>query len=151
LRLLSIHLKSGCWDDPLDTRSGPCHIIARQLPVLEGWIDARARERTPFAVLGDFNRRFEPPDAFWPEIDDGHPAGAGPTDAVAGTRRRCGTGESPLFVDPLLSGPRAAPGLDPAPPHQLVFAPQAARHKRPLSDHCPIGVTLALPAPAARR
>ena len=55
--------------------------------MLESWIDARAAEGVPFAVLGDFNRRFDrefPPSrdaggrivALWPEIDDGEPAGA---------------------------------------------------------------------------
>jgi endonuclease/exonuclease/phosphatase family metal-dependent hydrolase len=84
LRLLAVHLKSGCNRDPLTTRSDPCMILQRQVPVLEEWIDERASEGVPFAVLGDFNRRFDREFApgrdragqivaMWPEIDDGEP------------------------------------------------------------------------------
>jgi len=87
IRLLSVHLKSGCNRDPLTADSDNCRTLQRQVPVLESWIDARAAEGVPFAVLGDFNRRFDrefPPSrdaggrivALWPEIDDGEPAGA---------------------------------------------------------------------------
>jgi len=84
IRLLSVHLKSGCNRDPLTADSDNCRMLQRQVPVLEAWIDARAGEGVPFAVLGDFNRRFDrefAPSrdtrgqivAMWPEIDDGQP------------------------------------------------------------------------------
>lgn len=84
IRLLAVHLKSGCNRDPLTRREGACRTLQRQVPVLEKWIDARAREQRPFAVLGDFNRRFDrefAPSrdprgniiAMWYEIDDGDP------------------------------------------------------------------------------
>jgi endonuclease/exonuclease/phosphatase family metal-dependent hydrolase len=148
LRLLSLHLKTGCWDDALETDSGPCRILARQLPVLEGWIDARAREGMPFAVLGDFNRRFEAPDRFWPEIDDGDPPGARLTDAVAGVESRCWNGEFPRFVDHLVFGALASSWIETGSLRQVIFDPADARHKRTLSDHCPLAVTLDLPAGA---
>jgi endonuclease/exonuclease/phosphatase family metal-dependent hydrolase len=151
LRILSLHLKTGCWDDALDTDSGPCRILARQLPVLEDWIDARAREGTPFAVLGDFNRRFEAPDRFWPEIDDGDPPGARLTDAVAGVESRCWNGEYPRFVDHLVFGALASAWIAPGSLRQMLFDPGDAHHKRTLSDHCPVAVTLDLPAPAIPR
>jgi endonuclease/exonuclease/phosphatase family metal-dependent hydrolase len=150
LRLLSLHLKTGCWDDALETASEPCRILVRQLPVLEDWIDARAREGAPFAVLGDFNRRFEPPDQFWPEIDDGDPPGVRLTDAVAGVTSRCWNGEYPRFVDHLVFGAVAAAWIEPGSLHQLVFDPSDARHKRTLSDHCPVAVTVDLPAGGSR-
>jgi endonuclease/exonuclease/phosphatase family metal-dependent hydrolase len=150
LRLLSLHLKTGCWDDALETDSGPCRILARQLPVLEDWIDARARAGTPFAVLGDFNRRFEPPDRFWQEIDDGDPPGARLTDAVAGVESRCWNAEYPRFVDHLVFGALAAAWIETGSLRQTLFDPADARHKRTLSDHCPLAVTLDLPAGASR-
>lgn len=84
LRLLAVHLKSGCNRDPLTRREGACRTLQRQVPVLERWIDARAAERQPFAVLGDFNRRFDQESApardargnivaMWYELDDGDP------------------------------------------------------------------------------
>ncbi len=87
VRLLAVHLKSGCNRDLLNDPRPDCRILQRQVPVLEQWIDERARAGDAFAVIGDFNRRFdressEPRDAFgkikqmWAEIDDGRPAEA---------------------------------------------------------------------------
>ncbi|MGH8249442.1 MAG: endonuclease/exonuclease/phosphatase family protein [Steroidobacteraceae bacterium] len=87
LRLLSVHLKSGCNRDPLTADRPDCQVLRQQVPVLEQWIDRRARAGSAFAVIGDFNRRFDreskqPRDAsgriaaMWPEIDDGDPADA---------------------------------------------------------------------------
>ena len=84
VRLLAVHLKSGCNRDPLTADSDNCRVLQRQVPVLEAWIDARAAEGVPFAVLGDFNRRFDREFApgrdgrgrivaMWPELDDGQP------------------------------------------------------------------------------
>jgi endonuclease/exonuclease/phosphatase family metal-dependent hydrolase len=87
LRLLGVHLKSSCNRDPLTDPRPDCRVLQEQVPVLEAWIDARAREGKAFAVLGDFNRRFDRERdtardarnrivAMWPEIDDGEPAEA---------------------------------------------------------------------------
>ena len=84
VRLLAVHLKSGCNRDPLTRNSEECRMLQQQVPVLEAWIDARAEERQLFAVLGDFNRRFDREFApgrdrggrivaMWPELDDGEP------------------------------------------------------------------------------
>jgi hypothetical protein len=84
MRLLTLHLKSGCNRDPLTRHRDACRKLQAQVPVLESWIDARAAEGVPFAVLGDFNRRFDREFApgrthsgqiiaLWPEIDDGDP------------------------------------------------------------------------------
>jgi endonuclease/exonuclease/phosphatase family metal-dependent hydrolase len=95
IRLLAVHLKSACNRDPLTNPREDCRVLQQQVPVLEAWIDRRAREGTPFAVLGDFNRRFDRERgaardargrilALWPEIDDGEPAQADLLDAGAG-------------------------------------------------------------------
>ncbi len=94
VRLLAVHLKSGCNRDPLTFPREDCRMLQRQVPILEAWIDRRARAGSAFAVVGDFNRRFDREskparDAFdkiaamWPEIDDGQPAGADLLDAGA--------------------------------------------------------------------
>lgn len=94
VRLLAVHLKSACNRDPLNTPRADCRTLQQQVPVLEDWIDRRARVGDAFAVIGDFNRRFDGEsrkarDAFgkiaamWPEIDDGEPAGADLLDAGA--------------------------------------------------------------------
>ena len=87
VRLLAVHLKSACHRDLLTSVREDCRILQQQVPVLEKWIDERARVGDAFAVIGDFNRRFDHEskkarDAFgkiaamWPEIDDGEPAEA---------------------------------------------------------------------------
>lgn len=124
LRLLAVHLKAGCAWDPLTARRQPCEILARQVPELEAWIDARAREGVPFMVVGDFNRqlgREQGPArdeagrsvAVWPEIDDGDPPGARLTNAGAGLRPvSCRPGEQPRPpIDHLVLGEKAAAAL----------------------------------------
>jgi 5'-nucleotidase (lipoprotein e(P4) family) len=67
VRLLSVHLKSGCFDRPLSDRSNPvCARLQSQVPVPARWVAARQAAGEAFAILGDFNRRLE--------IDAGLPA-----------------------------------------------------------------------------
>jgi endonuclease/exonuclease/phosphatase family metal-dependent hydrolase len=87
IRLLNVHLKSACNSDPLSESRDACQTLQRQVPILEDWIDRRARAGNAFAVIGDFNRRFDieretarnaqgQTVAIWPEINDGDPPGA---------------------------------------------------------------------------
>jgi endonuclease/exonuclease/phosphatase family metal-dependent hydrolase len=79
LRLLDVHLKSGCNNGNLVApNSEACDTLARQRAPLEAWVDEAAREGIPFLILGDFNRRFDlhgPNDHLWGELDDGFPSG----------------------------------------------------------------------------
>ncbi len=59
MRLLAVHLKASCNRDPLTAGSDDCRLLQRQVPVLEDWIDRRARANEAFGVIGDFNRRFD--------------------------------------------------------------------------------------------
>ncbi|ACY14856.1 endonuclease/exonuclease/phosphatase family protein [Haliangium ochraceum] len=142
LRLLALHLKSGCFDDSLRKRSNACRKLSRQLPQLEGWIDARAREGVPFAVLGDFNRRMNARDALWREIDDAEPAAADLTLVTEGQRSRCWKGKYPRFIDHIALDLHASAWLVPNSFEQLVYSDSDTAHARALSDHCPISVRL---------
>ena len=65
LRLLSVHLKSGCWgmeQDEDEVRDETCGVLYDQLGVLKDWGDARRGEAEDFIILGDFNRRLAIPD-----------------------------------------------------------------------------------------
>ena len=60
LRLLSVHLATGCWgerndNDPRDERD--CTVLRAQIDQLKTWADARRAEGSAFVILGDFNRR----------------------------------------------------------------------------------------------
>ncbi len=64
LRLLSVHLKSGCWGEPQDRdnkRRETCMTLRSQIENLRAWADARRAEGTAFLILGDFNRRLALP------------------------------------------------------------------------------------------
>lgn len=74
IRLLSVHLKSGCSSGD---RNEACPVLFEQVPVLERWIDERAEEEVRFAILGDFNRRLAMlNDVVWADWDDDAPAHA---------------------------------------------------------------------------
>lgn len=128
LRLLAVHLKSGCAAG----RDGDaCAILDRQTVVMEQWIDARARERVPFAVVGDFNRRLGlPGDRLWTEIDDGKPSGADLALAAGSRAPRCDP-RFTSFIDHIVLDRRAA--------HRLRgFEEPTYDTGGRLSDHCPI-------------
>jgi hypothetical protein len=70
-----VHRKSGCFDNA--TPSSARATLVRQVPVLEGWIDAAAQGLTLCIGLGDFNLRLtQPNDWVWAELDDGEPVNA---------------------------------------------------------------------------
>lgn len=153
IRLLGVHLKSACNRDPLTDPRDDCRVLQEQVPVLEVWIDKRAREGVPFAVVGDFNRRFDRErdaarDArnrivsMWPEIDDGEPAEADLLSAGADHGPvGCNTGHGARMpIDHIVLGRRLA--------RRLVagsFRPwdyPGGAHRWP--DHCVISVELQL-------
>ena len=127
LRLLVVHLKSGC---SAGQSNEACPTLFAQIPLLEDWIDARANAGERFAVLGDFNRRLAlAQDQIWADLDDGAPTdlslAAG--DAGAGCDPRY-----PAFIDHIIV---------PAPPQGVV---QNFREwiydDAHLSDHCPVSI-----------
>ena len=64
LRLLSVHLRTGCWSAKQDGDGGRaegCATLRGQMLRLRAWADARRAEGTPFVILGDFNRRLAVP------------------------------------------------------------------------------------------
>jgi endonuclease/exonuclease/phosphatase family metal-dependent hydrolase len=157
MRLLSVHLKSGCHRDPLTSDWPACATLAEQVPVLEAWIDARARERMPFAVLGDFNRRFADErsrardragrlQAMWPELDDADPPEADLTNATRKRRgARCSPGDGhEVAIDHIVLSRSAAQWLVPGSVQRIAYSGADARRFR-LSDHCPVAVTIDLP------
>jgi len=150
MRLLAVHLKASCNRDPLTTQRDDCRLLQRQVPVLEEWIDSRARAKESFGVIGDFNRRFDRERvaardaagaivALWPEIDDGDPAGAdlvnpGETHGALGCAN--GHGER-MPIDYLILGERLAGRLVPGSFRAWAY-PAGGRWP----DHCVISVEL---------
>jgi endonuclease/exonuclease/phosphatase family metal-dependent hydrolase len=131
VRLLSVHLKSGC---NAGAEREACPVLFQQVPVLERWIDARAAEPVRFAVLGDFNRRLAMPgDALWREWDDASPANADLSLAAGERAARCNPRYAD-FIDHIVLDRRAT-----------VTASDFAEHTYAgdaLSDHCAVSVVL---------
>lgn len=166
VRLLAVHLKSGCFDKALDAKSvasmpdadekqqyakTACAELARQAKPLEAWIDARAQENVPFLVLGDFNRRFiqdiklkhTEDQGLWQAIDDeGKESLWAPT---INAESKCWGGYYKDYIDHIVFDPKAKQQYVENSFSQLVFTPKYTREiSQRLSDHCPISVELAL-------
>ncbi|MCY3885662.1 MAG: endonuclease/exonuclease/phosphatase [Gammaproteobacteria bacterium] len=75
LRLLSVHLRTGCWGPPQDedeTKTRTCDQLRSQIRELVQWRDARQEEEVAFAILGDFNRNMDIPDDWaWKNLSAG--------------------------------------------------------------------------------
>lgn len=127
LRVLSVHLKSGCSSGD---QNEACAVLSQQVPILENWIDQRAAEGVRFAVLGDFNRRLAMPnDTVWAQWDDGSPANADLALASGTQSARCNPRYS-NFIDFIVLDRRAATALEGF--DERTFVGES------LSDHCAI-------------
>ena len=140
LRLLSIHLRSGCWgvgEDETASRASICRVLLEQLRLLKSWSDARRAEEADFIVLGDFNRRLAiPGDPGWATLS---PLDA-PLRLVTTSRiSRCDP-RFVEFIDHLVLGGRAVAALV---PDSFREVPR----KGPHPDHCAIAADLDLGAP----
>lgn len=141
LRVLAVHLKSGCWDGALpDPKRPACAALAAQLPGPRAWIAERRHEGTPFLVLGDFNRRLKADDAFLAGLRQDGPLAT----ATAGRASPCWGGED--FIDQVMAGGAARLWMQPDSLRVLVYREADPDMKERLSDHCPISVRFRLPA-----
>ena len=170
IRLLAVHLKSGCFELPLDATSianmpatttteqdlkNACTKLANQKAPLEYWVDSRASEGMPFMVLGDFNRRFEVEDkngyneeqGLWATIDD-----PGTINSYEDLTRmndnltpQCWNAHFSDYIDHIIVDPRAKDMVVANSFSELVYAesPYSTYYQR-LSDHCPISVLIRL-------
>ena len=139
-RLLGVHLKSSCFSDNLvTTRKDACITLRGQMEIVEAWMEARQAEGTPFAVLGDFNRRFSDRDDAWANLNDGSPAGFKLVAPTVGQTAHCRDGRYRDFIDHIVMSDSLARRMVPGSFQQWNY-----RSWDPpvLSDHCPIGVNL---------
>lgn len=155
IHLLSVHLKAGCPRRPLDDPRRDCETLAKQVPLLEAWIDEQAAADRRFAILGDFNHDFSirgparTDDGtlrnFWAEIDDGEPAGARLVNVSSGERFvNCSAGQNyGSYIDHVVLGEKLAADRRHGSFIRTTYDEGDAL-KRKLSDHCPIGVEVSL-------
>ena len=166
LRLLAVHLKSGCFQQDLSPqavaqmpasssreqyRKRSCRKLANQVAPLEAWVDERAAGNQPFVILGDFNRRFDAElrqgfgeqAGVWTAIDDPMQSGADLSRVNAGQSPRCWNSKFKDYIDHIIVDPRAAKLVKADSFGEVVYdaIDYRASYKR-LSDHCPIYATL---------
>ena len=137
LRILVVHLKTGCQTDALVSSTRPqCTLLARQIPPLAAWAAARQREGIPFLLMGDFNRDLDDPEALTAAL-----AGAAPlTRATDGRANPCWDGNP--FIDHIFAGGPARTWLIPSSLRVQIFQETGDDWRSRLSDHCPVSVML---------
>ncbi len=139
LRLLDVHLKTGCHFDPLATSQRPqCATMRQQVVVLQHWIAQRRAEGVPFVLIGDFNRVMDAEDGVLAALQSSGPLAR----ATEGHDSPCWGGGH--FIDHILAGGPARSWLDPASLRVLVYRETVAMRDH-LSDHCPVSARLHLP------
>ncbi|MEY4765728.1 MAG: hypothetical protein RI907_2401 [Pseudomonadota bacterium] len=154
VRLLAVHMKSGCFNGQLDRAFKPCGKLREQVPVVEHWIDARAREGVAFVVMGDFNRHLDKdarlpegsdesaPLAMFKAWSDGVPTGAVLHRATEGEPYvPCDTDDhfNAYIDDVLISDKLKAQSRRTA---FMRVAYSLREQGKLLSDHCPLGIQL---------
>ena len=129
LRVLAVHLKTGCFDDRLSTsKRRACAELREQMPPLLDWI-ARARaEGVAFAILGDFNRHMDGRDQMWSVLRQAAPL----TRATEGRASPCWGGEA--FIDHIVLGDAARDWLLP----EIAARPDLSRDRRGMAA-APVG------------
>lgn len=146
LRLMAVHLKSGCFKGPVYSvdASADCEDFSYQIEPLEKWIDARASEAAPFAVVGDFNRRFNLEDEeVWAEIDDAEPPNADLTNLTAGKHPKCWDSKYDQYIDHIVVGKRANRLVKKGSFREVTYGEHSDLDNptKALSDHCPVAAT----------
>jgi endonuclease/exonuclease/phosphatase family metal-dependent hydrolase len=141
LRLLSVHLDSGCRQGSVRRPDSPdCRDLSRQGEIIRDWIAQRRREGVAFAVLGDFNRRIDRNDEFLGLLAEAAPL----TRPTEGFANPCWAreGQARGFVDHILLGGPARDWLVRDSFRVLVYAERDPALRERISDHCPISVRL---------
>lgn len=139
VRLLAVHLKSGCPSAPPTSSDGDCKVLFRQQPVLKDWVTKRAEDQIPFALLGDFNRRLQDEEDFWKGIDAPGDPLKDLSLAISRDRMARCQPNFPKFIDFLVFNNESLALVRKDSFDELTYEGPAA------SDHCPVSVELTVP------
>ncbi|PKF50436.1 endonuclease/exonuclease/phosphatase family protein [Enterovibrio nigricans] len=152
LHLLSIHLKSGCFETPV-RRNNSCKKLERQIDALNVWIKTRQKLGQEFVIAGDFNHYMNSSNEWvWESLIK--KAGEGllinlseHTRAKCKARRfnyRTKRWEQVVYdklIDHVIASPGALSSTVPALAKQFRYSYHTVANYR-LSDHCPVYVEL---------
>jgi endonuclease/exonuclease/phosphatase family metal-dependent hydrolase len=137
LRVLVVHLKTGCQRDPIARSSRlQCTILRAQIPPLAAWAAARRAEGVAFLLLGDFNRVLDHQE----EMGRALAAAAPLLRVTEGRSDPCWDGSE--FIDHILAGGPARGWVVPGSLRVQLFRETGPEWRERLSDHCPISINL---------
>lgn len=136
LRILVVHLKTGCWDNPVSETHHACPTLFAQFHALRDWLAERTKNGESFAIIGDFNRRLTRADPLFISLNQVAPLAL----VTAGQASPCLGGS--YFIDHILLGGAAQKWADPASLRVMTIPQDGAQV---LSDHCPVSITLRVP------
>jgi endonuclease/exonuclease/phosphatase family metal-dependent hydrolase len=146
IRMLAVHLKSGCPAQSLNSGGDNCPLLKQQLPILAQWVQQRVDEKIPFIILGDFNRVFEDQEEFWKAMNlDGN---ANLVRSTAGQPPSpCWGGIHPKFIDHIVFGGSTLEWIQTNTFKVLVYDETAKKFQDRISDHCPQSISLKVKKP----
>ncbi len=139
IHLLSVHLKSGCFNARKNTKA--CKLIEKQAKTLNAWILEKQRKSQSFILLGDFNHNLAyPNDWLWAIITDNTQPkielNSQKTNAACLVKSKFklnNTYRYRYLIDHIISSPDLALGQS----KQITFTKYQALNYN-LSDHCPL-------------
>ncbi|WP_231948214.1 endonuclease/exonuclease/phosphatase family protein [Acetobacter senegalensis] len=137
LRVLVVHLKTGCWDNPPEERKHACPVLFQQFSALKNWIAARQNAKDAFLIMGDFNRRLTPHDPLFLSLLQSGPLRL----TTAGHASPCEGGT--YFIDHILLG---GPAMHWEEKNSLRVLVYQGTDQAILSDHCPVSLRLTIPS-----
>ncbi|CAI3926856.1 Metal-dependent hydrolase [Commensalibacter communis] len=142
LRILVLHLKSGCQDYPLTNKAlkPSCQFLKEQLPILQEWIRKRLMEKQAFIILGDFNRVISPNEFFYKSLSEKITS---PTFPTAYQANPCWGGS--YFIDGFMLDHHTTKWFIPNSLSVLKYKEQGFNQQNQLSDHCPVSIKLSIP------
>jgi endonuclease/exonuclease/phosphatase family metal-dependent hydrolase len=140
LRVLAVHLKTGCRNLPLSkAHDRSCLALRDQVPIVAAWISDRVKDGTPFIILGDFNRWMDGRDSLLAELRQAGPLAR----ATEGHSSPCWGAEN--FIDHILAGGVAAKWMQADTLKVMIYRETDKALKDRLSDHCPVSIRFAVP------
>ncbi|QNT79568.1 hypothetical protein JGUZn3_23680 [Entomobacter blattae] len=143
IRILAVHLKSGCWDAPYPSPAHSCPLLRQQVSILSQWVQDRLTQHQPFILLGDFNRRLTVHDEFFTQLDPTHTLLL----LTANQASPCQGGQ--YFIDHIILA--SAETIQPI-PHSFKVGLYSNEGEPPAfsppSDHCPVSVSIKLAVPS---
>ncbi|WP_241819130.1 endonuclease/exonuclease/phosphatase family protein [Enterovibrio norvegicus] len=152
LHLLSIHLKSGCFNTPV-RRNNSCKKLRRQIEALAVWINTRTKLGQEFVIAGDFNHYMNNPYEWaWQTLLE-ETSTSPLVKLTANTPAKCKARKFNYrtkrwehvvynkLIDHIIASPGAIDINSPVEAKQYQYSYHAVSTYR-LSDHCPVIVEL---------